>query len=73
MAVRQVYLDLLKLRREVAGRRMGATIARHFGISNNTVNRWLSGQHKLTLERFNTICKLIDVHADEYIQIKIAA
>jgi transcriptional regulator with XRE-family HTH domain len=70
---RQLTIKLNKLRETVAGKRMGATIARELQVSTNTFNRWMTGNSPLTIERLNQICQRINIDIDEFVEIKIAA
>ena len=72
-AVKRAYLDLDRLRITVSGMRKGSALAKHWGISRNTVQRRLSGEFRMTLEMINEICEFIGVDIDEFLEIKQAA
>ena len=71
--VRKAYFNLEKLRIIVAGMRKGTALAKHWGISRNTVQRRLSGEFRMTLDQINEICDFIGVDIDEFLEIKKAA
>ncbi len=70
MAVETLHINRQKLRETVAGKRKGTAIARHLGVSKNTVNRWLAGEFTLSVERLNQICQFIGVDASEFIEFR---